>query len=690
MNRSHRRSRRPPPTSGSIATVSLSMDADPGLSSSQFTHSSRRNGDTTKSSDYMLSSRVLVDDRELLARAKVTRRRLGFGDLHEYEWKAGCNDFRIGTRPKSRSHHVFAAGEVRCSLEEIAHALVCTREAEYNAAMTALYRKKFIYGSVVRLLSSEDEQNNEVGLLPGQQLAVKTSTFVRSNVFARNEQWCFLEFMEQQTTSLTLTFTAMPEHELVSGKADKTQVDQLHDMFSGISVQQAPDKQVVTVFFHARFNGKNSDVKGNASVHTTRTRMMTMAKAIARLPELIRRRRLGAQTAAKHIAFAQVKNSRCICCTSSLGLFAKKIRCDLCGYFVCEICSSTQDLETRHNVTTMAVCNRCLDCVDCCDFRQVQPGQLGGPRIIPVVPRAKSVHSSSSSTTTNNYDVLTKYLEEELVRAAPGRKMSVMKVIQHLVDEDNESSSNRSNQSATTKLAAPRAREDTFLTDMSSEREYLEALAKHSQIARVLPLEDCRLAQEDGRPYPIDHREDHKSSFPEHPAPSNETQRLQVIKSHDLLAMGESQELDLICTLAARELDCPVGFVNIITEDKQVALASNVEAYRKHEWLRDEVLCAHTIMDSKPLVLPYMEADLRFHNLPLVVEQGFSFYCGFPLVAGGDQQTVIGAVCCLDYKSRELTQSQFSAMTRLATTASAVVQRLGSQAAAQHNDHQQP
>lgn len=670
------------------------MDDDPAFSSSQFTHSSRRNGDTAKSdSSSLLSSRVLVDDRELLARAKVTRRRLGFGDLHEYEWKAGRNDFRIGTKPQSRAHHVFAAGEVRCSLEEIAHALVCTSEAEYNAAMTALHRKKFIYGSVVRLLSSEDEQNNELGLLPGQQLAVKTGTFVRSNVFARNEQWCFLEFMEQQPTSLTLTFTTMPEHELVSGKADKSQVDQLHDMFSGISVQQTSDRQVVAVFFHARFNGKNSDVKGNASVHTSRARMMTMAKAMTRLPELIRRRRLGAQTVAKVSAVAQVKNSRCICCTSSLGLFTKKIRCDLCGYFVCETCSSTQDLETRHNVTTMAVCNRCLDCVDCCDFRQVQPGQLGGPRIIPVVPRPKLVHSASSSpTTNNNYDVLTKYLEEELVRAAPGRKMSVMKVIQHLVDEDNEyNSSSRSNRSVTAKLAAPRAREETFLTDTSSEREYLEALAKHSQIARVLPMENCRLAQEDGRPYPIDHREDHKSSFPEHPVPSNESQRLQLIKSHDLMAMGESQELDLICSLAARELDCPVGLVNIITEDKQVALASNVEAYRKHEWPRDEVLCAHTIMDSKPLVLPYMEADMRFHNLPLVTELGFSFYAGFPLVAGDDQQTVIGAVCCLDYKSRELTQSQFSAMTRLATTASAVVQRLGSQAAAaQRSDHQQP
>lgn len=685
MDRSHHRSRRPP-TSASIATVSLTMDSDPAFVSSQFMSSTCRNDDTAKGSvsSSVLSSRVLVDDRELLARAKVSRLQLGFGNLHEYEWKAGRSDFRIGTKPKSRAHHVFAAGEIRCSLEEITQALICHRESEYNAAMTALHRKKFIYGSVVRLVSSEDDQNNELGLLPGQQLVVKTGTFVRSNVFSRNEQWCFLEFIEQQQTSVTLTFTTLLEHELVSGKADKTQVDQLHDMIAGINVQQTPDRQAVAVFFHARFDGKNSDVKGNASAHAMRARMMSMAKYMTRLPELIRRRRLGAQTIAKHAAFAQIKNSRCICCTSSLGLFTKKTRCDLCGYFVCEECSSMQDLETRHNVTTMAVCNRCLDCVDCCDFRQVQPDQLGGPRIIPDVARTKSVHSSSSSS-TNNYDVLTKFLEEELAKAAPSRKMSVMKVIQHLVDEDNES-----NRSATTKLAAPRARDETVLTDTSSEREYLEALAKHSQIARVLPMEDCRLAQEDGRPYPINHRMGHKTSFPENPVPSNETKRLQVIKSHDLLAMDGSEELDLICSLAARELDCPVGFVNIITEDSQVALASNVEAYRKHAWPRDEVLCSHTIMDPRPLVLPHMEADLRFHNLPLVAEQGFSFYCGFPLVASDDQRTIIGAVCCLDYKSRELTQSQYSAMTRLATTASAVVQRLGkTQTAARRTDYQQ-
>ncbi|KAJ0406146.1 hypothetical protein ATCC90586_000603 [Pythium insidiosum] len=75
--------------------------------------------------------------------------------------------------------------------------------------------------------------------------------------------------------------------------------------------------------------------------------------------------------------------------------------------------------------------------------------------------------------------------------------------------------------------------------------------------------------------------------------------------------------------------------------------------------------------------------ETQVRESPAEKAMGTRFYCGFPLVA--EDATIIGAVCCIDQRSRELTESQYAVMKKLATTASKVLkvqtlQRRGSDA----------
>lgn len=190
-----------------------------------------------------------------------------------------------------------------------------------------------------------------------------------------------------------------------------------------------------------------------------------------------------------------------------------------------------------------------------------------------------------------------------------------------------------------------------------------------------IPLEQCVLANADSRSYPLDLHDDPTMDVPKYPMPRDEAKRQKAIERRNVLDLGETPELDLICMLAARELGCAVSFVNIITNDNAVVLASNVDEYRRLVLERQHVYCSHTVMDSRPLVLPNPQADIRFCNFrPFKEKAGIKFYCGFPLLAE-DNETIIGTVCCMDNSSKEITQDQYNVMDRLTRVAAKVVQR---------------
>lgn len=625
-------------------------------------------------------SRVLPSSEELWKRAFDTQAAIDYRALtdlsvNQWRWKASNNRFALFQRQveqqqcdasKKRAHEVLSAGEIRCSTAELINILRPGNEREHNSVMQALYRKDYIYGSSVQVVppsasaaATSDIEGSDAAA-SDEQLAVKTSTFVRTNILSKHEQWCYLEHFKRKSATdpsagFTVTIASMNEDELRTGKAmDRERVNDMHGVVAGYLVEKVPNENLMRVLFYAQYTDVNGSAKGKVSSRTMRARLAFFAKGATRLPEVVRRRRLGAQTFANRKAFV-AKNARCVCCTKSLHVFSKKKRCYLCGYFVCDKDWSIQNVETRSgDVTAARVCSRCMEAVEYCDYSLVSPGELGAPRILPT---PEGLPSPSATMAT--------FLRGALEAAgSESKKRSVKSVIKHLVGQEE--------------AKAHRAGSSSFsLTDASHEQEYHAALDAYLKV-ESLPLEQCVLANAVVRNYGISVSENPAApdaQAPAYPAAENEAVRLSAIERGCIDQIGNADEFNIIASLAARELECYASLITVITGSEQLVLGANLEDLQKIELPRTHAFCSHTILDDKPLVVPHPEADVRFSNYVPVKQLGARFYCGFPIVARDN--TVVGSVCCLDMKSHELTQAQYATMTRLAATASRVMQLKG-------------
>ncbi|KAG7384869.1 hypothetical protein PHYPSEUDO_002184 [Phytophthora pseudosyringae] len=653
--------------------------------------------------------RVHVDDGELCARAEVVARAMDFRGL------AGSNEAgptwalkksrgtftTYARRPdatttmrtptsalgpgnssgKTRpTQQVLAAGEIRCHLQEVVHVLNTNSDFEHNAVMSGLYRKDFIYGSVVHVVPSDvvGDEPKLVELLEADestttQVAVKTGTFVHSKMFAPNEQWCFLEQAQHvrgatpgaieapgpaQLNSFTLTLSSLDEKDLEAGKVNgHGRVNMLHGMSAGYLVEQLPGSKYVRVLFFGQFDAGDVEKPRQAGSSQMRARLVRLADGATRLPEVVRRRRFGAQTMADRAAFP-ANNAHCICCTRSLRLLTRKHRCHLCGHHVCDRCWSVQEMETQNTrrITPVRVCSRCIEFVENGDYSAVKPSSLGSLEV-----KRDPVDRPPPTKT------LARLLQSELRSASGARKNSVRTVIQYLVNQEAQEEQAKAERQAKADAEARSIR----LTSDSADQEYLKALDGGLSIHQV-PLYKCILANATKRNYPITMpKTAANGSTPDAPIPVNEKERLTAIARSRVLELGDASELDMLCSLAAGQLDCNISIVTVVTADQMMVLGSNKEDLRRVSLPREHSFCQHTVMTSKPLLVPHPEADVRFQNISGRTAFDVRFYCGFPIVDADN--TVIGSLCCMDQKTHEMTQSQYSAMKKLASAAGLVV-----------------
>ncbi|RLN90244.1 hypothetical protein BBJ28_00005661 [Nothophytophthora sp. Chile5] len=672
-----------------------------------------------RSADAMLDLRVLASDRRALAKWKRRGRSAsGFTTFsrHVEGSKKRFHPTPPTLAPASASaaatgemHQVLAMGELPCSLEEAERLLSPAGDADYNAALSALYKKDYIYGSVVHVAALEG--THCLDDVQVARLAVKTATFVRSSVFAQNEQWCFLELFRKYAPTTTeddkeaakgscflITRSPMNESELTAGKVPQYgRISHLHGVTTAILVEALPSDSSqsarVRVLAFAEFSsviavteqvandssGRLSEDNKAVTPNAARKRLLRFAKAASRLPDVVRRRRFGAQTLADRSAF-EATNSRCICCTKSLVLrlvASKKKRCHLCGYAVCDRCWSVQQMENRFGqVTALQVCTRCLEFVDGGEYTDLTQETLGPVKVQPD-KKAESVTSPEEGS------VLATLLQEAIQSEYYAtRKKSVMTVIKHLVGDDQGNSATADGKGSTALDDSQRG-QAKVLHDTSSEEEYLSELRKMSSSRRsTLPLEQCVLANASGRTYPLKMPAT-VNGLIEDVVPTDDAIRVAAIEKGNFLHITDTDELDLICSLAARELGCSTSLVTIVGREEQLILASNIVPFRKLTMPRGQSFCQHTIMNPEPLMVQDAGADVRFrtiaarHANPGVP---FKFYCGFPIL--GAENAIVGSFCCLDTDSREITQAQYTTMKRLAITASKVVQLKGRDVAA--------
>ncbi|MBW3467946.1 PAS domain S-box protein [Arthrospiribacter ruber] len=143
----------------------------------------------------------------------------------------------------------------------------------------------------------------------------------------------------------------------------------------------------------------------------------------------------------------------------------------------------------------------------------------------------------------------------------------------------------------------------------------------------------------------------------------NIQKRLQKLKSLNILDTLPEEEYDAITSLAAFICKTPISLITLLDENEQF-FKSRYGLEIDRTPIEDSV-CVCVLDDpAKPLVVPNLQEDVRFSDMPLIKgEDGLKFYAGMPLVM--NDGVTLGALCVIDTIPRELEREQLEALKKL-------------------------
>ncbi|CAI5726242.1 unnamed protein product [Hyaloperonospora brassicae] len=729
---------------------------------------------TRGSSDLTKSYYHLPSDAELLDRAQTAHRAIDFDALSAgpeengpWERVEAADRFVIFRRHVSAKAiesrvpglDVMCAGRLDASIEEVAAVLRARSEVDLASTMQGLYKKSFIFGSLDRdipctLKRSSPQPDDDSDVDAGEQLSVKSISFTRSTPFARNEQWCFLDFFQrkQARDGFTISQRALPPMEPTPGRVVGVyaRVDQLHGLNASILVDHVPNRKALRVVYNVWFEGvSNSEtvIAGSTRSMSSRSfsrrrsfglssalsststsividsettdsnarlrRLLSLARGITKLPHLIRRRRFGVQVP---VDFDKVHaaNTRCPCCTHSLArvkmslfmaasaIAKRKLRsfrmdtrrCYLCGYLVCLDCWQAEYMEsTVGRVASIVVCNRCYACVQACDYSEVSAANSSAtPRRAPKVVADKPEESVAP--------LLTAFLEASLMNASADAsdRAAILLVIRLLLRQSKANCMEHSGQCDQSDDVM--RRQSAQQTDGVAVKQLAQFLSDESQLP---VLKSCTLASADRREYLIDLPDDPASKVPCSVVPSHDSDRLKVATDKGLLQLAhhlaplqslesfehlcDVRDLDLLCQLAVRATGFSDAFVTVMGVQHNHILTATNKGFLHTALPREQTICQHTIMTTRPFLVTHPEADVRFQGNEAVQVLPIRHYVGFPVIVrtssgteGPETEISVGTLCCTDSTVHaDLTRSQYATMKRLSDVASRLIQLKGQQ-----------
>ena len=146
------------------------------------------------------------------------------------------------------------------------------------------------------------------------------------------------------------------------------------------------------------------------------------------------------------------------------------------------------------------------------------------------------------------------------------------------------------------------------------------------------------------------------------PVPENEDERLKELHRLRFHEWGAGAALDQLCAIASRLLETPIALVSLVDQVETIFAGKNgLDADRVS---REIAFCAHTIMESQPLIVEDTGSDPRFSKNPLVTESPkLGAYLGIPLETSPGLR--IGALCTVDRKPRSFKEGDVQILTNL-------------------------
>ncbi len=128
------------------------------------------------------------------------------------------------------------------------------------------------------------------------------------------------------------------------------------------------------------------------------------------------------------------------------------------------------------------------------------------------------------------------------------------------------------------------------------------------------------------------------------PPPPNESKRLEVLRSFQVLDSAPEASFDRVTKLAADLLNAPICLISLVDQDRQwFKSRCGLEA---EQTPRDDAFCAHAILDDAVFVVEDATRDPRFAENPLVTgPPHIRTYAGAPLITREGYR--LGTLCLI-------------------------------------------
>ncbi len=147
------------------------------------------------------------------------------------------------------------------------------------------------------------------------------------------------------------------------------------------------------------------------------------------------------------------------------------------------------------------------------------------------------------------------------------------------------------------------------------------------------------------------------------PTMDREPDRLAALRRYEILDTPPDRAFDRIVALTARLFAAPIAMISFVDADRIWFKARH--GLDLTEIDRDPGLCASTILQEEPWVVPNARQDARSRFNPLVTGQaGIRFYAGAPLRTHDGFN--LGTLCIMDTEPRVMSRLQLDHLAGLA------------------------